>query len=128
MAETILNHDEFRMYLKEHGIHLNSITAKKVYLHFPINGEDEIGEPTSPLEMEGLMLVDELTGKKFSADRVIDELDAKTFGQAVCHRNKIRCIKHLRRFFDLGLKEAKDMYERNEERWFNMLKRYNYNG
>lgn len=124
MAETVMNHDEFRKYLESFGIHLNSITDKKVYLHFRIQGEDEINSPSEPLELEGLLLVDELTGKKFSADREIHEGDIATFGEAVTRGKKIFCIKHLRRFFDMGLKEAKDMYERNEDRWLTLLRRY----
>lgn len=125
MAETVMNHEEFRKYLSQYNIQLNSITEKKVYLHFPIEGEEEIGVPASLLEKEGLILVDQVTGKSFSANREIVDPEVRTFGEALLRGKKICCIKYLRKFFDLGLKEAKDMYEINEERWLSLLRGYN---
>lgn len=113
MAHTVMTHDEFKAYLKLQDIELTKITETKVYLNFEIAG---YASPTEAKKDRNI-LPTEKQEEQFIIRTDWEDGIGGSFKEHLVIGRKIQCIKMLRGHLGLGLKEAKDLYEKYEHIW-----------
>lgn len=113
MAHTVMTHDEFKAYLKLNNIELTKITDTKVYLNFEIFGYT----PKTKTLPDRNILPTEAKDDLYSIRGDWATGTGMSFKDCVMQHRKIECIKMIREHTGLGLKEAKDLYEKYEDTW-----------
>lgn len=113
MAHTVMTHDEFKAYLKSKDIVIEKITETKVYIHFDLPGYPSPQEP--PVDRN--LLPVEAMDAKYNLRGDWKDGIGESFKEAIIEHKKIPCIKMIREHTGLGLKEAKDLYEKYENIW-----------
>jgi len=105
-----MTHDEFKVYIKNLcGIEITELNKSKVYLNFVIPGGTTLTELPKDTNFPFSLAV------SLTADWKNEQ--GESFKDCLEKRAMIKCVKMIREHLDLGLKEAKDLYEKYENDW-----------